>query len=240
MDDQPGPSSSSSSSAASGSVEAQKRSDRLKKLRELHAKRNEASQLNHKEVVEEYKRNKLPANYEKKREWVDHKVNEAERREAADAEGVDYDRIKMLDVQADDAERWERKRKAKRNEDPGFSGFEQATARQYNRCVKGLKPDFEEYEKMKEEMGDEAFYAGRDTLINGMHKDSNQSIDRMVEDLNNQISKRDKYSRRRKFDDDADVDYINERNMKFNKKLERFYGEYTTEIKQNLERGTAI
>jgi len=54
------------------------------------------------------------------------------------------------------------------------------------------------------------------------------------------ISKRGKYSRRRPFDEDADIDYINERNMKFNKKLERFYGKYTAEIKQNLERGTAI
>ena len=54
------------------------------------------------------------------------------------------------------------------------------------------------------------------------------------------ISKRSKYSRRRAFDEDADIDYINERNMKFNKKLERFYGKYTAEIKQNLERGTAI
>jgi len=54
------------------------------------------------------------------------------------------------------------------------------------------------------------------------------------------ISKRAKYSRRRPFDEDEDIDYINERNMKFNKKLERFYGKYTAEIKQNLERGTAI
>lgn len=54
------------------------------------------------------------------------------------------------------------------------------------------------------------------------------------------IAKREKYSRRRMHNDDADIDYINERNMKFNKKLERFYGEHTTEIKQNLERGTAV
>jgi pre-mRNA-splicing factor SYF2 len=54
------------------------------------------------------------------------------------------------------------------------------------------------------------------------------------------IGKREKYSRRRTHNDDADIDYINERNMKFNKKLERFYGQYTTEIKQNLERGTAV
>ncbi len=54
------------------------------------------------------------------------------------------------------------------------------------------------------------------------------------------IEKRSKYSRRRTFDEDEDIDYINERNMNFNKKLERFYGKYTAEIKQNLERGTAV
>ena len=54
------------------------------------------------------------------------------------------------------------------------------------------------------------------------------------------IEKRAKYSRRRTHDEDADIDFINERNAKFNKKLERFYGTYTAEIKQNLERGTAV
>lgn len=54
------------------------------------------------------------------------------------------------------------------------------------------------------------------------------------------IEKREKFSRRRMHNDEADIDYINERNMKFNKKLERFYGQYTADIKQNLERGTAI
>lgn len=54
------------------------------------------------------------------------------------------------------------------------------------------------------------------------------------------IDKRSKYSRRRAYNDDADIDYINERNAKFNKKAERFYGKYAGEIKQNLERGTAV
>ena len=57
---------------------------------------------------------------------------------------------------------------------------------------------------------------------------------------NYRIEKRAKYSRRRTHDEDADIDFINERNAKFNKKLERFYGTYTAEIKQNLERGTAV
>jgi pre-mRNA-splicing factor SYF2 len=58
--------------------------------------------------------------------------------------------------------------------------------------------------------------------------------------LFSRIEKRAKYSRRRAHDEDADIDYINERNAKFNKKLERFYGTYTADIKQNLERGTAV
>lgn len=58
--------------------------------------------------------------------------------------------------------------------------------------------------------------------------------------LPSRIEKREKYSRRRPYNDDADIDYINERNAKFNQKAERFYGKYTAEIKQNLERGTAV
>ena len=54
------------------------------------------------------------------------------------------------------------------------------------------------------------------------------------------IQKRFKYSRRRAVHDDADIDYINERNMHFNRKIQRYYGEHTEEIKQSLERGTAL
>ena len=54
------------------------------------------------------------------------------------------------------------------------------------------------------------------------------------------IEKRSKFSRRRALNEEADVDYINDRNMRFNKKAARFYDQYTTKIKQDLERGTAI
>lgn len=52
--------------------------------------------------------------------------------------------------------------------------------------------------------------------------------------------KRDQYHRRRMFDPDAPIDYINERNRKFNQKLDRFYDKYTEDLKADLERGTAI
>lgn len=54
------------------------------------------------------------------------------------------------------------------------------------------------------------------------------------------MQKRDQFHRRRTVDPDAPIDFINERNRKFNNKLERFFGKYTEDIKEDLERGTAI
>jgi hypothetical protein len=48
------------------------------------------------------------------------------------------------------------------------------------------------------------------------------------------------FSRRRAFRADKDVDYINDRNAHFNKKIQRAFGAATAEIKANLERGTAL
>jgi hypothetical protein len=48
--------------------------------------------------------------------------------------------------------------------------------------------------------------------------------------------RRQKFSRRRAFNEDADINYINERNRVFNKKLKRYYDQYTSEIKNNIVR----
>lgn len=40
--------------------------------------------------------------------------------------GEDYNRVKLLEISAEDAERWERKKK-KRNPDPGFSGIKHSS-----------------------------------------------------------------------------------------------------------------
>ena len=40
----------------------------------------------------------------------------------AEASGEDFDRVKLLEVGADEAEKWERKKK-KKNPDQGFSGI---------------------------------------------------------------------------------------------------------------------
>ncbi|CAJ0964601.1 unnamed protein product [Ranitomeya imitator] len=225
---------------------AQKREERLRKFRELHLKRNEARKLNHQEVVEEDKRQKLPSNWEARKARLEWELKEEERKKECAANGVDYERAKLLEISADDAERWERK-KRKRNPDMGFSDYAAAQLRQYQRLTRQIKPDMEEYEREREtvsvhihQQNSDLFYPTSNSLYHGTHVPSKDGVDRMVTDLEKQIAKREKYSRRRAYNDDADIDYINERNAKFNKKAERFYGKYTAEIKQNLERGTAV
>lgn len=62
----------------------------------------------------------------------------------------------------------------------------------------------------------------------------------MVMELEAQKHKRKGFSRRRTHHPDKDIDFINDRNAHFNKKIERAFGQYTVEIKGNLERGTAL
>jgi pre-mRNA-splicing factor SYF2 len=40
--------------------------------------------------------------------------------------------------------------------------------------------------------------------------------------------------------EETDVSYINKRNKKFNQKISRNFDKHTAEIRQNLERGTAL
>ena len=65
-------------------------------------------------------------------------------------------------------------------------------------------------------------------------------VEMMAREVEERINKRNQFSRRRAHNEDRDVSAINDRNERFNKKLERNYSKYAAEIKSNLERGTAL
>ena len=221
--------------ASSSSVSSKE--DRKKRLMELRLKRNEARKLNHHEVAEEEKRNNLPNSHEWRRRRAEWEESE-EKRKAELGDG--YERVKNLEMGADIAEKLDNKKRSKHNPDPGVVDFDNLAARKYQRESKQFKRDATKYEAQKEELGVERFYANANTI--GLHerKDSEEAIDRLVGDLDKQGQRRLAFHRRRAYDPDADVDFINERNRKFNKKVDKYYGKYTAEIKQNLERGTAL
>ncbi|GAB2215415.1 hypothetical protein Droror1_Dr00019800 [Drosera rotundifolia] len=62
----------------------------------------------------------------------------------------------------------------------------------------------------------------------------------LLKELKQREEKRKPFSRRRRFRDEKDIDSINDCNEHFNKKIERAFGKYTLEIKNNLERGAAL
>ncbi|OCB89175.1 SYF2-domain-containing protein [Sanghuangporus baumii] len=86
----------------------------------------------------------------------------------------------------------------------------------------------------------ESLYRDANTLLYADNKPSEEAIDRVVEKLNLEQDKRNKFSRKRLNEDEGDITYINERNRVFNKKIARYYDKYTAEIRASFERGTAL
>lgn len=211
---------------------------RQKKLFELRLKMNEARKANQTAMVAEKKRMEPPTESRgvSKEKWLEERKKKVGR--LLEANGLDMTKAYMLDTQ-DAAEakykKWEK--------DPapfGWDVFNQKTLyNAYKKRTKNVDVNLEEYHKMKEE--DPEFYREASSLQYGKApKTSEENIERMVKELNDRDEKRKAFSRRRKFREEKDVDSINDRNEHFNKKIERAFGKYTLEIKNNLERGTAL
>ena len=189
-----------------------------RRLLELKLKMNKAKQLNNQAVLEEKKRVEDPKKYMKNA--TAHAGDSEEKREGD----------KLLHETVESAQR----RGVVRDE----YGSEDASASAHQRRVNemGFYPDA--YEKQKEALGSQTFYESANFVP---HKPSEDAKDKLVESLRKDQDKRNKFSRKRIHDDDAaDVEWINERNKQYTKKLDKAYGSHTAEIKSNIERGTAL
>jgi len=110
----------------------------------------------------------------------------------------------------------------------------------YKKRLDRLPTAEQAYETQKAKMGED-FYRGANSSTVDQPAVPRKNVERMARDVHDLVEKRKTRSRRRERVDGAnDVDYINERNRLYNKKLARHFGAYTAEIKQNLERGTAL
>ncbi|XP_047306998.1 pre-mRNA-splicing factor syf2 isoform X2 [Impatiens glandulifera] len=211
---------------------------RKKKLFELRLKMNEARKANQNAMVAEKKRIEAPTESRgiSKEKWYEDRKKKIGK--LLDANGLDMKEAFMLDTQ----EAAEAKYK-KRDKNPapfGWDVFNQRTL--YNAHKKRAQKvdiDLEEYNRNKE--SDPEFYREASSLQYGKApKISEDRIEKMAKELKDRDNNRTSFSRRRKHHDEKDVDSINDRNEHFNKKIERAFGKYTLEIKNNLERGTAL
>ncbi|XP_006838361.2 pre-mRNA-splicing factor syf2 [Amborella trichopoda] len=211
---------------------------RQKKLFELRLKMNEARKANQSDMLAEKKRLEAPPESRgiSKQKWIEDRKKKVGK--LLDANGLDITKAYMLDTQ--EAAEVKYKKWEKEPAPFGWDVFNQKTLyNAYKKRTENIKCDMEEYEKLKE--CDPEFYRNATSLQYGKApKTSEENIDKMVNELKEREEKRKAFSRRRRFHEEKDIDSINDRNEHFNKKIERAFGKYTLEIKNNLERGTAL
>ncbi|KAJ9097363.1 hypothetical protein QFC19_006831 [Naganishia cerealis] len=86
-------------------------------------------------------------------------------------------------------------------------------------------------------------YGEANSLSYAKDRPSDDAIDNVVSDMNAAYDRKNKAAKKRRTadeDEQGDVTYINQRNKVFNQKINRFFDKYTTEIRENFERGTAL
>ncbi|CAG8515153.1 371_t:CDS:2 [Rhizophagus irregularis] len=234
----------SDSSPTNESSRVEKIQARIDCLQRLRKRSDDALQANRHEVYEEFQRKKTnPIHQERKRE-----AEKLLAKQEAQVRGENYERKRFWSYSAESVEKWEKKqeKKAKRS-NTGFTDFNQVAHKKYKKQINEFKPDLEAYDEQKiattltTTKDGEIIYIDTESSF---YRDANSlryaSVDNVPSpQAVDRIAQREKFSRRKKAEDDDEITYINMRNRRFNEKIGRFYDKYTREIKGNLERGTA-
>lgn len=230
-------------SSASSSMPAP-RNEREKRLFELRLRMNQGRVANNKEVVEEQKRDTDPE-YSKKKAEERHKraLEQEEKRDEKDLLSSNKKSNvvpKGKEYLNETIETHENKnaKKNKGHDTFGWDVFNQDSLyRAHDKRLAQMKFDEEAYKRQQKEMEQEQDGL---TFAGFGFKASDQAKERLAESMDKMLEKKKEFSRRRAYNDDEDRTYVSDRNRVFNKKLDRFFGAYTEETRQNLERGTAL
>ncbi|TMW56569.1 hypothetical protein Poli38472_006579 [Pythium oligandrum] len=203
-----------------------------RKLFELRMKVNAGRKANKQEVAAEHER----LNNGDKKAKKEQQYKKREEQKAIKASGKAH-----LEETADVAQYKAKKddQKAKRKAAFGWDAFNQDSLfKAYKKRLTHLPTEAQ----AKSETGTEqAITTLEDELSYGKSDNVEQEgLNRMAKELEDRIKARKTFSRRRQHRDGEDVDYINDQNRMFNRKAGQAYDKYTVEIRQNLERGTAL
>ncbi|KAI8086826.1 SYF2 splicing factor-domain-containing protein [Gilbertella persicaria] len=226
--------------------------DRMAKLKELKRRRaTEVEQGNRRDRNLEFQRSKENPKLEAKDARKKEEALKLLAKQEAEEKGEDYERKQFWRYSAESAALWEEKmaKKAQRA-NQGFTDHTQAAHKKYERLMSEFKPDMNAYQEKRFQAIERAIRNGEDpsdvvAAANSLDyadiddKPSKNAIDRLAAETKKQIEQRETRSRERKQPTD-DISWINEKNRVFNQKIARFYDKYTKEIRDNLERGTAL
>eukprot|EP00928_Gymnodinium_smaydae_P088090 TRINITY_DN72235_c0_g1_i1.p1 TRINITY_DN72235_c0_g1~~TRINITY_DN72235_c0_g1_i1.p1 ORF type:complete len:476 (-),score=137.22 TRINITY_DN72235_c0_g1_i1:169-1596(-) len=224
------------------------RNERERKLFDLRMKMNSCRSSNNKEVIEEQKRHADPEYAKKKAEA---RFKEAEKEADPDkddplARGTKRsassgDRLpEGKNYLNDTVEIAERKAAKKKKGNPDAFGWDvfnqESLLRAHEKRLKDIEFDEKAYNEQKQALEED-----KSSHFDGFGQvPSEEAKDRLQKAMDKSQDKSKAFSRRRAFNPEEDCNFVNERNRVFNKKMDRYFNAYTTEIRQNLERGTAL
>lgn len=215
------------------------------RLRKLKQKMNQARQLNKQAVKEEGERLTQSGKERRKQKAIAKKMKE-ETWKAANAKALQTAKASSVDAQALTEQAADSVRAAR-------AKAEKAELNQYHiKDYHNPEGQYRNYERnlksLPRQHEEDAAKSG--TTFNPLENDVDpaQQADgarRIAAELHRRIDKKQQRDRKRLAkeiagEQDADVSYINQRNKLFNKKADRNYDQATAEIRQNLERGTAL
>jgi pre-mRNA-splicing factor SYF2 len=228
--------------------------ERQKRLFQIKMKMNQGRKANKVEVENEYRQLTDPK-FGKMRHY-ENKYDKSLQKASADIEAaMDDDHRKkktqskeeaLLNITANDSQRWQEKKDEKeRNKATfGWHAFtSDATFRAYEKSLKHLPTKTADDEDLVDEENEQNVLSLEDKLLSGQKSGKSvpkAALERLGKRIEAREKEKEKFSRRRMHTDAGDVDYINEDNAKFNKRVKRSFDKYTVEIRQNLERGTAV
>ncbi|KAJ2635880.1 pre-mRNA-splicing factor SYF2 [Coemansia sp. RSA 1286] len=204
----------------------------IERLRALRARMAQSAQENKREIYKEHQRRHENPGEQRRQERKRQEAEKLKRRE--EYAGDDYERSRFMKYSIDEVQKYEEKKaKAEANTERGFTDYAQVNQRKYEREVAKIKPDLAAYRKEKEESKEGR--AGNDVYVPDPRK-----VDKLVKTVEEQQRKRAKLHKPSIGQEGEDVSYINDRNARFNRKMNRAYDKYTKDIKDNFERGTAM
>ncbi|WFD37316.1 SYF2 splicing factor [Malassezia japonica] len=237
-------------------MDDERQASRRARLQQLQAKMSASASANRSDVAEEQASRRQSS--QKHSVGTNRKLAKAERlldeRDMREA-GKDVERHRAMQYSIEENEAWEKKLEDKeQTRDKGAIDFQDLAERSYQRQIRQLKPDTAAYAKQKEQEDERQVVRTSErglvpaaeanvpaaVATYGAHKPDDAAVDRLVSHLNNEQDQIRRRSRRREDDPDAEITYINEKNKHFNKKIKRYFDEHTKEIRENLERGTAL
>lgn len=209
-------------------------SDMQKRLFLIRMKMNKGRKENKAAVDEEYKKVADPNYFKKQKsaEWIEKKRKWSNDMKSV---GIDESQSYMLETAASAERKMEKADDKERNVATfGWQAFTaEADYRAYKKRLAKLPTSSGGPAADGAHDVDELQYGKIGTAV------SAEGLRRIHADVEEREKQRLKFSRRRN-EMDASMGGINDKNEVFNKKIGRAFDKYTVEIRQNLERGTAL